>query len=55
MDACLKDRESASPAHATLLSYARLEAYRENFSREMKHDAQKSCGCRFGLRFTCTR
>ncbi len=35
VDACLKDRESASPAHATLLSYARLEAYRENFSREM--------------------
>lgn len=35
VDACLADGASALPARATLLSYARLDAYRESFSREM--------------------
>jgi hypothetical protein len=35
VDACLAGEASASPPRATLLSYARLDAYRESFSREM--------------------
>ncbi len=34
-DACLAYVPSAAPSRAILLSYARLDAYRENFSREM--------------------
>lgn len=35
VDACLAGTPSASPASATLLSFARLDAYRESFSHEM--------------------
>lgn len=35
VDACLAYKPSALPSHAILLSYSRLDAYRENFSREM--------------------
>jgi hypothetical protein len=35
VDACLTDRSSASTARAILLSYARLDACRESFSREI--------------------
>jgi hypothetical protein len=35
VDACLADRSYASTARAILLSYARLEAYRGSFSREI--------------------
>ena len=35
VDACLAAAPSPAPAHAILLSYTRLNAYRESFSREM--------------------
>ena len=35
VDACLAAVPSAASSHPILLSYARLDAYRENFSREM--------------------
>jgi len=35
VDSCLANAASAAPARAILLSYTKLDAYRENFSREM--------------------